>query len=103
MNRVAILCVAVAGWVVVCWDASVRADEAQVRAALEKKISLAVLEVPLDQVAEHLSEKLQVNVRLNVRSINSIGVGVEIPVTLKLNDVPARVVLDRVTGDLDLS
>ena len=77
-----------------------RGDEAAVRAALETKISLELQEVPLSDVAALLSEKLKINVVLNVRSLEISGINTDLPCTLKLNDVTARSALNQLSREV---
>ncbi len=71
-------------------------------AALDKPITLQLVDTPLDEVAVFLSESLGVAVRLDSRSLEDYGIATDHPVTIRLPELPAREALPHLLRHVEL-
>ena len=76
----------------------------RVEAKLEKRIDVGFTETPLADVVEYISQSIEVDILLNHRSLEDVGVQADVPVTLTIRHttVAARTVLDVVLEQFDL-
>lgn len=77
--------------------------ESQLDAALDQHVSIDFQEMPLAEVANWFSSKLEVPVVLDSRSLDDAGIGSDTPVTRKVDGISARAVLKLVLVDVDLA
>lgn len=77
--------------------------KADIESALEKKVSVAFDEQPLDTVIDYLREQMGVTVLADVRALDDVGLGVDIPVSAKLSDIPLRSLLRHLLQDFELT
>jgi hypothetical protein len=83
--------------------AELAASEEIIEKALSRPVTLDVVETPLDKVAEQLSRQLGVNVAMDRRALNDVGMDPATPVTCKATNVPLRFALDEFLRQLDLT
>jgi uncharacterized membrane protein YgcG len=74
-----------------------------VRAALDKRHSLDVLESPLSDVVALLSDQSGVNIVLDERALNELGIATDAPVTSRAVKATLRTILNRALRPLDLT
>ncbi|MEX0793026.1 MAG: hypothetical protein WD045_07815 [Pirellulaceae bacterium] len=70
---------------------------------MDQRITLQVFDSPLKEVAEQLSELLEVPIRIDSRALDDVGLTTDAPVTLQAIDVRAQGVLRRMLKELDLT
>lgn len=80
-----------------------RADEKRILAALEKRISVAIKEMPVCDVADYVKESIGVTVALDRRALEQATIPPDVPVTIAMKDVPARTILNCALADLELT
>jgi len=74
-----------------------------IRDALDRKISLDFQETPLKDVVAHLREAARVNFVLNRKALGYLDFPEDIPVSIRVADVPLRSALRLMLRDLDLN
>lgn len=77
--------------------------EKAIRRALQKKISLEFSETPLVEVVEYLKELLQVDIQVDMKSLEDEGLDTGAPISLKVSGISAVAALDLMLRDLDLT
>lgn len=77
--------------------------EELLREALEKRVSLQVIQTPLSEVVDLLREQVKVPFDFDKKALADVGIGTDTPVTRDLKDLPLRSLLRLVLKDLDLT
>lgn len=77
--------------------------ERTVRQALDEKVTLEFFETPLTDVFMCLQDMLKVQVRLDRKPLDEIGVAADVPITFSVKGVRLQSALDLMLRDLDLS
>jgi hypothetical protein len=78
--------------------------EEKTRQALDKPVTLEVVETGLGTVADHLRQQAGVpNLFLDERALDDVGIGSDVPITWKLRELPLRSVLNLILRELDLT
>lgn len=80
-----------------------RADEKRILAALEKRTSVELQELPLRDAADYLSKTVGVTVALDRRAMEDASIPPDVPVSIAMKDVPARTILNRLLADVPLT
>ncbi|MBN1908197.1 MAG: hypothetical protein JW818_00525 [Pirellulales bacterium] len=73
------------------------------REKLEKNVSVSLDDVPLEAAMNAVAKKAGVDIRLDTRALNDLGISRRTPVTLKLSDRKLQTVLRALTADLKLT
>ncbi len=81
----------------------VAADPTQlaIEAALSKPIEIDFNETPLAEAAAFVSAKTKINVRLDIRSLDEIGIDGSTPVTLSVKGITLRSALNLMLKNID--
>lgn len=79
------------------------AEDKILRKLIKTDVDLAVVDSPLKDVAELLSERLEVPIRLNVRALEDVALAPDIPVTFNLRGAKAHTLLRLLLRQLDLT
>jgi hypothetical protein len=82
---------------------SAKAAEALIRKALDEMTALELVETPLVDVLEHLSNKHKINIQLDKKALDDAGLGSDTPITRSLKDVSLRSALKLMFRELDLT
>jgi len=115
-----IMFAAVACSVVMTWNASAQGDEptpspakeffpqptereVRLDAVLDQHLSIEFTDMPLSDVANWFSGKLETAVVLDHRSLEDAGIGSDTPVTREVDGISARAALKLVLDDMDLT
>jgi hypothetical protein len=77
--------------------------EAQIVFALQKKISLKLVDTPLRDLAASIGKSIGHTCLLDGRALDNVGIGDDVPVTFEYNEMSVRSVLNHVLRDLDLT
>lgn len=75
---------------------------ARIRAALDEETTLEVLESPLEEVVDYLSQLHNIEITLDQRAMEDVGLGSDTPVTRTLKKVSLRSALRIMLRDLSL-
>lgn len=75
---------------------------AQTQAKLEKLIEVEFVDQPLTQVLDYLDSVTDVQFHMDLRYLTEAGISSDTPITLKLKNVPAEMVLRLMCRDLNL-
>jgi hypothetical protein len=78
-------------------------SRAAFRQALTKKINWEFVERPLGEVVEELKKELNIPMRLDMRTLNDLGVTPDTPVTFKMSGITAKSALSLLLRDLGLT
>jgi len=79
------------------------AAEAVIAKALDAKSPVGFKEVPLKDVADFLEDRHKIEIVLDSRALDDLGIGGDTPVTLKLEHASLRTVLELILHELDLT
>ncbi len=71
--------------------------------ALLKPVTLGVVETPLNEVLEQLTRELEVNVLVEQKALNDVGIDPATPVTCKVTNLPLRFALGELLRPLELT
>jgi hypothetical protein len=82
--------------------AGLAASEEIIEKALRRPVTLEVVETPLSEVAEQLARQFDVNVLLDQKALNDVGIDPATPVTFRLTNLPLRYALDELLRPLSL-
>ena len=82
--------------------ASTSAREAKIKAALPNVVSVEFIETPLEEVALFLADRLKINVLLDTRALDDVGIGTDTPVTFS-QKLPLRQLLNQMLRPLELT
>lgn len=77
--------------------------EAQIRATLNQDTTLDFKDTPLADVLEEIETTHQLQIRIDQRALDDIGVDSGTPINMKLKDVTLGSALDLILNDLDLT
>ena len=81
----------------------VTAAEARIRAALEEPTRVEFVEVPIADAASYLAELHNIEIMLDTRTLNEVGVGNDEPISLAVQNVRLRSVLELMLRPLELT
>ena len=76
---------------------------AQTQAKLEKLMDAEFMDATLEQLMDYLANKTDVQFHFDKRSMNEAGISMDTPVTFRLKNVPAEMIMRLVFRDLDLA
>jgi serpin B len=79
------------------------AAKVSVRQALDKRVELKYEELPLDQVAKDLHEKLDIPVHVDRKALTDVSIGDDTPVTFAVANVSAKSAIRMMLRDLGLT
>jgi len=79
-----------------------RSDVALIRKALDTKVDLNLVEVPLEQFARSLAKQHGINVVLDRKALEDAGVASDTPLTFKVSGITLRSALKHLLSGLDL-
>lgn len=89
------------------WSAEVRpvprAGEARIRKALDQKTVIAFNEQPLSAAVASIAAAHEIEVQLDVKTLEEEGVGTDTPITRQIEDVSLESALRLMLRDLDLT
>jgi hypothetical protein len=94
------------GWCIEPWPSigpESGAAEVKVLAALAEDTRMEFIETPLEQVVAFLRDQHNINIELDKASLDEIGIGTDVPVTLSLKGVSLRSALQLMLRDLGLT
>ena len=77
-------------------------QEARIRAVLTRPVTIGFNDCPLREVIDYVREYTSVNIILDPVGLDILSLDPETPVTLNLEQVPAKSVLNRLLDPLDL-
>ena len=77
--------------------------EQEIRAALERQVQLSFEESSLQTVTDQIEKVYKINIELDVRALNSVGIEPDVPVTRHLHDVSLRSALRLILRELELT
>jgi len=97
------LCSAVVLFAEPCCAAEKLTSEQKIEQALGKPISMEFVETPLQDVADFIADTHEINVVVDTKSLDDIGVGTDTPVTSRIKNISLRSALTLVLDGLDLS
>jgi hypothetical protein len=83
--------------------AELAASEKTIEKALMRPVTLEVVETPLDKVVEQLARQFDVDIRLDLKALNDVGIDSSTPVYSKVTNLPLRFALDRLLRELQLT
>jgi hypothetical protein len=83
--------------------AELAASEKIVEKALLTQVTLDVVETPLNEVAEQLARQLDINVLVDQKALNDVGIDPAMPVSCKVTNLPLRFALGELLRPLDLT
>jgi len=75
----------------------------QIRAKMAENVSVDFDHTPLDQAVSELAEKLEIDFRIDLPALKSVGLRERLPVSLKLSDRKASTVVKALGMDFELS
>ena len=76
---------------------------AKIKKALDEKTTMEFIESPLSDVADFLSQLHSIEVDINSRSLDDIGIGTDTPITIHLKGITLRSALRLMLRDLALT
>lgn len=79
------------------------AAEKRIGEALTRKVTLKLEEMPLSQVVAHLAKIARTNIFLDHRGLADIGLGSDVPVSLRVDGVSVRSALELILDKFDLT
>jgi len=84
---------------------SVRKDPAErkILAALDKRIEIDFIETPLQDVVDFFKDALGIEIQIDCRALDDVGIGSDTPVSLQLQHATARAALKHLLRQLDLT
>jgi hypothetical protein len=77
--------------------------EARITAALQESTSFEFIETPLRDVIEYLRDLHDIEIQIDQRSLDDVGIGTETPVTRSLKGISLRSALRLLLRELDLT
>ena len=80
-----------------------RPGERSVREALTKRIDVHFVETPLSDAIEQMKEKLGVEIAVDVRSLDEMGIPLDSPITFRVSGISAEAALDLLLSPLELT
>ncbi|MCA9270744.1 MAG: STN domain-containing protein, partial [Planctomycetales bacterium] len=79
------------------------AAEARIAKALAKRVTLDFVETPLADVADFMREKIQVEIQVDARALDDVGIGTDTPINLHVKNISAAAALRHMLRELDLT
>lgn len=77
--------------------------ETNIRAALDQKTDLDLVEQPLSAVIDYLKQRHGVEIQLDYKALNEAGIGSDVPITHNVKGITLRSALKLLLSDLDLT
>jgi tetratricopeptide (TPR) repeat protein len=77
--------------------------EQKIFAALEDDTRLEFIETPLNSVIDFLKDQHDINIEIDTRRLEEVGVGSDTPITRNLRGISLRSALRLILGELDLT
>jgi hypothetical protein len=77
--------------------------QARIEAALAAPASLDVVDTPLADVMDSLAERYKINVVLDVRALDDVGIPADTPISFRISEVSLRSALNLILRPLDLT
>lgn len=77
--------------------------EEAIERALEKTTSLEFVETPLRDVVDEFRRRFRVNVLIDIRALDDVGIGTDVPITASMPDVKAGTALSLLLHELQLT
>jgi hypothetical protein len=78
-------------------------SEKRILAALDEPTTIEFTEAPLQTVVDYLQSKHQIQIQLDSRGLEDVGIGSDTPVTRHVKDVKLKNALELLLRDLDLT
>ena len=79
------------------------ATEQRIQAALEEDTRLEFIEVPLGDLVEFLKDHHGINIEMDSRALDDVGIGTDVPITRNLKGISLRSALQLILDNLDLT
>ena len=79
------------------------AGERKIKAALNEPTTFGFVEVPLEDVVDNLKRRHKIEIRIDTKSSNDVGIGTDTPVTISLKGISLRAALRLMLGPLGLT
>jgi hypothetical protein len=76
---------------------------ARIQNAMDEKTSLSVVETPLRNVVQQLREQAKINLLIDRKAMEDVGLSDDAPITAELREISFRSVLNVLLRDLDLT
>ncbi len=80
-----------------------RSAEQAIRRSLSKPVKLDFKETPLDDVVEYLNRKAGIQIIIDRKALDDVGLGIDTPVTVRVDGIKLRSALDFMLGPHDLT
>jgi len=77
-------------------------DEQRIEQALDRRGSIDVIDMPLRELVSLLSQRFQENIVVAPKRLEEAAIGLDTPVTAKLDNLPLESILNIVLRELDL-
>ena len=77
--------------------------EDAMRKALRRPVKMDFVETPLQDVVDFLKDLLEIEIQLDIKVLDDVGVGTDTPVTISVKGISARSALNLVLRPLDLT
>lgn len=77
--------------------------EAVILKALKKKVSVDYVKEPLESVLRDLQEKFKINIQIDKKGLDDVGICPTTPITIRLKDIPLQSLLRLMLHDIDLT
>ena len=75
----------------------------RIKEAFKKPCTVAFVDEPLEECCKVLAEQMKIPIRIDVRSLDDVGLTPEIPITFTGQDITLRSTLNLILQDLDLT
>ena len=80
-----------------------KGDEGKIFAALEKPITIDVIETPLDDVMQDIGKRAGIPIQLDYRAMEEVGIGGDTPVTRLLRGIRLQSAMRLMLREMDLT
>ena len=84
-------------------ESRVRGSEAAIKKALAKPTQLEFIDTPLGDVIDYLKSYHAIEIQLDCRALEDVGIGADTPITKNLKGISLRAGLNLILRDLDLT
>ncbi len=78
-------------------------NEKKIRAALDSKTELEFVDTPLSDVVDYLKDFHEIEIQIDNKALDDVGIGTDEPVNVRLKGVTLRSALDLILGQRKLS
>ena len=86
-----------------CPAAETVSAEQKIEKALESRTSLEFIETPLQDVVDYLKDFHEIEIQIDKRALDDVGVGTDTPITRNLKNISLRSALNLMLGEHDLT